>query len=282
MRCPQCGFRNPRARERCSRCGEQLQLSPAPSSPSTIEPEADDAPNLHLESESIPNLDGSAPFGPLAGPSSLPVASGSTPTLTTPVPLLQRRAPQLEGTVIAADPPHHEPPDFDLARTLNRVLLFVEFLVLPVALLWGLLNFFGPFSFVLGILGIYLLFKFISPLNLLAMVGIFRMFNPARHQDEQIPVQYVRLRDRTEREHIVRCKGHLRGHLMPGDEVALWGRWRRGLFEMSGGVNRRTGAQLSVESRASWLWLVLNAIVLAGLIGLFQEPVRQTLTSLSP
>lgn len=183
--------------------------------------------------------------------------------------------------MIAAEPPYHEPPDFDLPGTLNRALLFFEFLVMPILLLWGLLAFFGPFSFVLGILGLYFFLRFLSPSNLFAVLGIYRMLNPTR-QDEQVPVQYFRLRDRQEREHLVRRKGVLQGHLMPGDDVALWGRWRRGLFRMSGGMNLRTGARLAVQRPRSWLWFGLNLMILIGFLWLFYEPVRRTLMMVSP
>lgn len=188
---------------------------------------------------------------------------------------LLRRQPDLMGTVIAADQLYHEPPDFDGFRLLNRMLLMIEFLGLPFLLLWALLKFAGPFSLVLGLLGLFLFFKFLSPSNLFALLGIFHFLRPGRAREDQVPVQYFRVRDRFEREHIVRRKGHLRsGNLMPGDEVALWGRWQGGILHLRSGLNLRTQAQVTVHQSYSWVWLALNLLILSAFIGLFYEPIK--------
>lgn len=182
------------------------------------------------------------------------------------------------GTVIAADQVYYEPPDFSGLRLFNRSLLIIEFLGLPFLLLWALLKFAGPFSLILGLLGLYLFFKFISPSNLFALLGIFHFLKPSRAREDQVPVQYFRVRDRSEREHIVRRKGHLRsGHLMPGDEVALWGRWRGGILHLRSGLNLRTQAQINLQPSYSWVWLALNLALLTAFIGLFYEPLRRVL-----
>lgn len=190
---------------------------------------------------------------------------------------LWRREPDLMGTVIAADQVYYEPPDFNGLRLLNRVLLLLEFLGLPFLLLWALLKFAGPFSLILGLLGLYLFFKFISPSNLFALLGIFHFLRP-RGREDQFPVQYFRIRDRSEREHIVRRKGHFTsGNLMPGDEVALWGRWRGGILHLRSGLNLRTQARVNLQPNYSWAWLALNLTLLTAFIWIFYEPLSRTL-----
>lgn len=191
---------------------------------------------------------------------------------------LWRGEPDLVGTVIATDQLYYEPPDFDGIRLLNRLLFIVEFLGLPFLMLWALLKFAGPFSLILGLLGLYLFFRFLSPSNLFALLGIFHFLSPGRAREEQVPVQYLRVRDRFEQEHIVRRKGQLRsGNLMPGDEVALWGRWQGGTLHLRSGLNLRTQAQINVQPSYSWVWLVLNLVILSAFIGLFYEPLRRVL-----
>jgi len=189
------------------------------------------------------------------------------------------RQPDVVGTVIAADAVYYEPPDFDGIRFLSRALLLIELLGLPFLLLWALLKFAGPLSLVLGLLGLYLFFKFISPSNLFALLGIFHFLSPARSQrEEQVPVQYLRIRDHWEQEHIVRRKGHLRyGHLMPGDEVALWGRRRSGMLDLRRGVNLQTKAAIAVQGNYSWIFLALNLLIVGIFIGLFYEPLSRIL-----
>ena len=213
-----------------------------------------------------------------AGP---PANRGRSPGLAPREGLL-RRAPELVGTVIAADQVYYENPDFSWARTLNRLLLLVEFLGLPLLLLWWLLAYAGPLSLILGVLGLFLLFKFLSPHNLFAMLGIFHLLNPFRRESRvaQVPVQYFRVRDSSQREYIVMRKGHLlSGNLMPGDEVALWGSLRRGTLHLQRGMNLRTGAQIALRRDHSWALILLNLVVLGTLVGLFYEPLKRILAA---
>lgn len=264
MRCPHCGFYNPEGARSCGRCHRELRPTLAELQHFELEAASGyaDEPGLQL------------PERPQAGP----IISQPSGELVTGAPgalRLWQREPNLIGTVIAADQVYYEPPDFDGIRLLNRLLLIVEFLGLPFLLLWAFLKFAGPFSLIFGLLGLYLFFRFISPSNLFALLGIFHFLSPARAREEQVPVQYFRVRDLSEREHIVRRKGHLRsGNLMPGDEVALWGSWRGGSLYLKSGLNLRNQAQITVQPSYSWVWLALNLVILSVFIGLFYEPLR--------
>lgn len=273
MRCPFCGFYNSRGARSCGRCHRELR----PSGQTDLQLEAVDPPPA-----TPPGYADEPGLQPLERPEARPMVT------TRPVGELAlrglgalglwRREPDLQGTVIAADAPYYEPPDFDGYRMLNRMLLILEFLGLPFLLLWALLKFAGPFSLILGLLGLYLFFKFLSHSNLFALLGIFHFLSPAKTREEQVPLQYFRVRDRSEREHMVRRKGHLRsGHLMPGDEVALWGHWRNGIFHLRSGLNLRTQAQIAVQPSYSWVFLLLNLGILSVFIALFYEPLRGVL-----
>ncbi|MGH8546535.1 MAG: hypothetical protein ACREX3_23550 [Gammaproteobacteria bacterium] len=194
-------------------------------------------------------------------------------------------APDFTGTVIALDAVYYEDPDFDPARFLNRFLLLIEFLGLPIVLLWYFMTYYGPLSFVLGILAIVFFFRIFSPLHLLAMLGIFQHLNPfrpARERSEQEPVQYFRMRERSGREMIVRRKGHFRdGNIMAGDEVSIWGYLRGGTLHFLKGVSLRTGASISLRSNRSWLFLLLNLVVAGFLVGLFYQPLHIIMSNLT-
>jgi hypothetical protein len=267
MRCPYCGFDNPGEAERCGRCGQELramELQQEAVAPSLGYAARLEAQPLELEQEARSLI---------VAPQPRALALGLWP---------RRPEPDLVGTVIAADAVYYEPPDLDALRLLNRALLLLEFLGLPFMLLWALLKFAGPFSLILGILGLYLFFRFISPGNLLALLGIFHLLRPTRAREDQVPVQYFRVRDRSGQEHLVRRKGHLRsGHIMPGDEVALWGSWRGGVLHLRGGLNVRTQAQIALRSSYSWVWLALNLVILSLFLGLFYEPLWGLLNSIS-
>lgn len=273
MRCPRCGFHNPEGAQSCGRCHREL----GPTAFTRLQPfEPISASGYADEFELQSSLQRSE-----AGPMAVPQPAGGLVLRALGALGLWRREPDLVGTVIAAEPLYYEPPDFDGIRLLNRLLLIVEFLGLPFLMLWALLKFAGPFSFILGLLGLYLFFKFLSPSNLFALLGIFHFLSPARAREEQVPVQYFRVRDCAEREYIVRRKGRpgrsLEGHLMPGDEVALWGHWQGGILHLRSGLNLRTRAQITVPPSYSWAFLVLNLLILGVFIGLFYEPLRMVL-----
>lgn len=173
------------------------------------------------------------------------------------------------------EPAHEEPADWNWPRFFNRMLLLVEFLGLPLLLLWTLLRL-GPISIILAILALVFLFKFASPTGMFNSLRILRFLNPFA-RGERVPVQYFRVRDGSGRECIVRRKGVLDGQVMAGDEVALWGRFRNGILQLSHGRNVRTRASLVLSRNSSWAFLALHLAILATLLALFYEPIKQTL-----
>jgi hypothetical protein len=253
MRCPHYGLYNPEGAPSYARCQQELLRSRrTDSQPRPFEPQIG--------------------YGEALGLGWRAYEGGGQVTTVIPQGVwgLPRRQPDLTGTVIAADAVYYEPPDFDGIRLLNRMLFLLELLVLPFLLMAALLKFAGPFSIILGVLGLYLFFKVLSPSRLFALIGIWHFLSPGRAGEEQVPVQYFRVRDRLEREHIVRRKGRFRsGNLMPGDEVALWGRWRDGVLHLRSGLNLRTRAQIAIPQSSSWAWLVLHLVIFSMFMGLF-------------
>lgn len=186
--------------------------------------------------------------------------------------------PDVSGTVIAVEPVQHEPVGFRLPVALHRVLLLFEFVALPLLLLRWWTSYAGALSLVVGVATIFLLFKFIMPVNLLSLVWLGRMFSPARGGDQQVPVRYARIRTADGREIAIRAKGRLRGaSIMAGDEIAAWGRTRYQTLHLRRALNLRTGSSTRVVSCASWLPLLFNLLILGLLIGTFWGPVS-TLT----
>lgn len=272
MRCPDCGFNNgPQARQ-CTRCGERLRgEGPSQARSSYLGQKAAPPPDSFLQIRTA----GSVP---------------DVPRRTIPAREARRRddrlavpnnslagSPDVTGTVIATEPLYYEDPDFDGPRFLNGLLLLTEFLGFPILVLWYFMTYYGPVSTILAIMALLFFFRFINPLNLLAMLGIFHLLNPfrSRSRSEQVPVQYFRVRDPSQREVIVRRKGHLRdGHIMTGDEVALWGFFRGGTLHFRRGLSLRTGARITLQRNYSWLLLLLHLLITSSLIGLFYEPLH--------
>jgi hypothetical protein len=165
-----------------------------------------------------------------------PVASGSRGAAAG-APTLPRA--DFVGTVIAADPPHDEPPDPNPGRTFLLVLYALPLLaLLPLALMIFLILFI-PLRLV-GIRG----FSLWPMLTLLGVLGQ-RGGNGAR----TVPVRNLRLRDVEGREQQVRIKGHLVGGVADrGDPVLVWGRRRDGVIHLHHGRNLRTDARIRIRS----------------------------------
>lgn len=288
MRCPECDTSNAKNARHCHRCGTALREEQRVRRPRA---HGDPASRPVGETDRFPRGRRSPFQAPVAEVGASVVtaederaeaAGKSWPsTPSGPMSLAGGRGkPRLSGRVTAVGPIQPEPPDPSLPQMLHRSLLLVEFLGIPLLLLWGLLESYSPFSVVLGVLGLFVLFRFLTPHNLLATLDIGRRLHPTRRYDDPIPVQYVRLLDSQQREHLVRCKGVLQGQFLRGDEVTLTGAWQRGMFILSHGRNRQTGADLSVKRELGWLGLLVNVLILAVLFWLFREPVQLTLASL--
>lgn len=201
-------------------------------------------------------------------------ASASLLSADAPGNSLLTGQPDIVGTVIAAEAPYHEPPDLLWPTIVHRALLITELLGIPILLLRSWLAYAGAISLVAGFAVLFLLFRYLMPVNILSILGIFRLLNPRGDRTRQVPVRYFRIRLRDGGEQTVRAKGRLRGaNLMSGDDVALWGVVHRGTLHLRRASNLRTGAYSRLPVRRSWLPLVLNLATVAALVGLFYEPV---------
>ena len=180
-------------------------------------------------------------------------------------PLWRGKSPALLGTVIAAEPPSLEPPDPSLLAMVGRPLTILTVSILAIYALFALGS---PLTFLLFVLAGVALLWILRPWNILALL-LFARFRGAR-RETLVPVQYFRVRDDAGQEHLVRRKGHLlSGHIMPGDELALWGRWRHGVLHMQHGLILRTHTHIVPWPRSLTLFWV--AQLLEGLRALLRR-----------
>jgi hypothetical protein len=114
---------------------------------------------------------------------------------------------------------------------------------------------------VVGVL-VCLLFKRMTPINIYAMLGIFKFLNPAARNEEQVPVRYLRIRQsNTDAEVMVRMKGTLTGgSICRDDRVTVSGRYREGTLHATDGYNHRTTSSIGLERSYSWIGLVLTVL----------------------
>lgn len=189
------------------------------------------------------------------------------------------------GYVIALDGPHLERPDFNWPRVLTRFLWLLLLLAAPFLLLGGILTALGGFSFLIALAGIYFLLRFISPMNMLAMMHIFTLLNPmgVRTPEQQTPVRYLRIRGLDNgAEYIARVKGMFEtGHIMQGDLVSLWGSRRSGMLQLHSAYNHRTNTWVTIERNGSWVRLALTLLVMFLLFAMFYEPLSQLLSAVN-
>jgi len=256
MRCPQCGRELPPNAQRCAFCG------------ALVTPEITEYPSQGVAHE---------PATQYSGIAALPTAASTDLLLAeAPVGSLLTSQPDVVGTVISAEAPYNEPPDIRWPTVVHRVLLITELLGVPILLLRSWLAYASAISLLAGFAVVFLLFRYLMPVNILSILGIFRLLNPRGDQTRQVPVRYFRIRRRDGAEQIIRAKGRLRGaNLMSGDDVALWGVMRRGTLHLHRASNLRTGASSQLRDGRSWLPLVLNLATVAVLVGLFYEPVAR-------
>ena len=231
MRCPRCGCNNREEQQVCWRCGFGL-LPGSPTQTAPIE-----VPAVHLARPGVVHCDTRDPV--TARPLRLTSRRSLWQTLFPPLQ-------ELAGTIIHVEPVREERRQRNWGRLASGCLLVVLLLALPLILLrYVFLN-----SLLLAV-GIVLLcivlFKFIPFAGIFKGLLLLRFLWPRQH-DDRVPVQYLRLRDGYQSEHIVRIRGRLQGHIMPGDEIALQGHVRDGVFEMRRGMNLRTGSSFTVRA----------------------------------
>lgn len=189
------------------------------------------------------------------------------------------------GYVIALDGPHLERPDFDWRSALTRFLWLTMLLVSPFLLLGSVLTALGGFSFLIALVGMYFLLRFISPMNMLATMHLFTMLNPmgSRTVEQQVPVRYLRVRDYNNgAEYMARIKGtYETGHIMQEDFVSLWGGRRSGVLEVKSAYNHRTNNWIAIQRSGSWVGLVITLLVMLFLFAILYEPISQLLSAIN-
>lgn len=182
------------------------------------------------------------------------------------------------GRVIIAEATYSEHPDRDVCRFITRMLWILLLVLSPVLILYWLVVNVGGLPAVLAFAGLFLLAKFISPMNLYAMFRIFSVLNPtAREPGAQVPVRYFRVREEgSDAEVMVRIKGQFTyGNIGLEDLVTLSGRSRGGTLYVQEGYNHRTASMIGLARSYSWVSLVLTLLFVLGLMVVFYEPTAR-------
>jgi hypothetical protein len=139
-----------------------------------------------------------------------------------PVPAGPRLPQPLHGEVVSVTD-RLEPRDGEWLRRLLLALfaLILCFVLLPLVMLISILRP-GAFS------------------------GLMPLVFWRRAEPERLTAIFLTVRSfDTGETHLARIKGRLmEGTAAAGDEIALWGRWRRGILLVSKGENRSTGSSL--------------------------------------
>jgi hypothetical protein len=156
-------------------------------------------------------------------------------------------APQLEGTVISADPPYNEKPDFDFAGLLLRMLLIGGALMLLLPILVGTMVALIIIVILFGLLGLGALSSLFPSCMIGCLPSIFMLIFRGKTPRE-VPVRNFRVQDVKGTEHQIRMKGEIkRGNISPGDDVSIWGRWKSGTLFFHKAKNRRTNADIIIR-----------------------------------
>lgn len=157
----------------------------------------------------------------------------------------------VHGQVIIAETTGTEKPDLDVCKILTRILWIM--MLLPIFI---------------AAAAICLLFRKCAPLNLFAMLGVFRFLNPVAQNTVLVPVRYFRIQeDGSEAEVMVRMKGQFtHGNMGPGDLVTLCGWSRSGTLFATHGYNHRTAASIRIAHSWAWVSLVLTLLFILYLV----------------
>jgi hypothetical protein len=180
---------------------------------------------------------------------------------------LPRRG-ELTGDVLYIEQVAGEQPDFDWCRMLTRLVWCGITIVVPLVMLHVVFTHLGPLSGLLALFGLYLVFKWLSPTNVLSLVHLGILFNPfGRRNDPTVPVRHLRVRTPEGYETMVRMKGRpLRGAVMQDDEMTFQGTWRDGVLFSRRAFSHRTRSWVEMEVAQSWAGLLASLMVLLTLL----------------
>lgn len=262
MRCYECGNRVEQGQAECQRCKAAVWALEG-SAMDVPTPVADSRPSY--ASSTLPDQGRQAAvLTPSRGEMAL-ARAGSVfeGTATAGKSVLEFVIPPkstVQGLVSISEPFYNEAPDLDPCRIITRILWII--LLLPLI--------------VVGVI-VCLLFRRMSPINIYAMLGIFKFLNPASRNEEQVPVRYFRIRQPdTDAEVMVRMKGKLtHGSVGQNDRVTLSGRFRGGTLHATEGYNHRTSSTIGLQQSYSWIGLVLTLIFILFVVVAVHSPKLQ-------
>jgi hypothetical protein len=249
MRCYECGNRVTDGQEECPRCHAALwALGPTAAvntaaAPLTIAAHSDSTVALTSRGRqdmALPPSRGEMVLQQ-TGAVVAGVASAAQSALALVIPPMR----SVHGRVFIADSAFSEDPDLDVCKLITRILWIIILL---------------PFLIVAA--AVCLMFRRSSPINLFAMLGVFRFLNPVARNNAQVPVRYFRIReDDTGSEVMVRMKGQLtHGNIGQEDLVTLSGRSRGGTLYAQDGYNHRTASTIRLARSYSWIGLILTIL----------------------
>ncbi len=246
MRCDKCGNKITDGHEECPTCNEPLwALGPTAgdmSAPLTVSVQGDSniaASNRRRQELTLPPSRGQMALQQ-AGFAAAIAASAAQSALAYVIPAKR----SVYGRVIISEAAGSEDPDMDACKIITRILWII--MLLP---------------FLIGAALVCLLFRRFAPINLFAMLGVFRFLNPAAQNTMQVPVRYYRIRDGSDAEVMVRMKGQFtHGNIGQEDIVTLWGRSRGGTLYATHGYNHRTSSTIRLKRSYSWVGLLLTLL----------------------
>jgi hypothetical protein len=184
----------------------------------------------------------------------------------------------VHGRVIIVEAPYSEHPDGDVCKVITRILWIILLVLSPVLIPYWLVVRVGGLPALLAFVGLFLLFKLLSPMNLYAMFRIFSVLKPAaRDSAGPVTVRYFRLREEgSDAEVMVRMKGQFtHGNVGLEDIVTLSGRSRGGTLYAQEGYNHRTASTIRLERSHSWVGLVLTVFFILALVVEFHAPIAK-------
>ncbi len=288
MRCYECGNKVTDGQEECPTCHVAMwALSPTLDNPSlpvaatTLSDSAVAVTNRRRQDVSPQPSPGQIALQQIRSISES-TASAAQTALADLIPTKR----SVYGRVILADASYSEHPDLDVCKVITRILWVILLLLSPILIFYWLLVKVGGLPALLAVVGVFLLFKFVSPINLYAMFRIFSALNPAtRDPTVQVPVRYFRVREHgSDAEVMVRMKGRLtHGNIGPEDLVTLRGHSRGGTLYAQDGYNHRTASTIKVARSYSWVALVMTLLLVFAIVVAFYEPtaaLARTINSL--
>jgi len=268
MRCIECGNSLADGQEECPSCHQPLWAF-APGNdhfPGTLTGTAQDdsfvtAPNP-VQQSVLPTTSLGKELLQLAGNA----IAGAVTTAQSALTLVFPPMTSVQGRVIIADSAYSEDPDLDVCRIVTRILWLI--MLLPL---------------LIGSAALCLVFRRLSPINLYATLGIFRLLNPVARNSAQEPVRYFRVRESgTDNEVMVRMKGQLtQGNIGLEDHVTLLGRYHGGTLNAKHGFNHRTASTISLARSYSWVGLLLTMLTILALVFIYHNPAMLTAGSVN-